>query len=482
MSSQSQKTFPYAPRRGQLLIMQKVFEAALNKQHLVMESPTGSGKTVSVLSALIDALGDRKILYLTRTNSQQKQVMKELRAIASRRHVFGLAVQGRNSSCLLAREDDELRSGSPEELSVFCSRMKELSTSPGRGCKFYYGLTHLDEGRSEEWVRREMPDSEALVSECQGREICPYELSKSLMHDADVVTAPYVYFFNPFIRRRLLEWMGIPIQRLMVVVDEAHNLPDYLRESESMLLSCRAAKAAATEAEEFTDPEVLHGVSMHDFAELMERLIMKMADDYVLEEDGIIPESALETELMEALHTGSRALQAVVSALVGHGEFVRDMKLKQNRLPRSYLRHLGEFLRFWMDAGAEYYVKTVNSGDNPSLELYCLDPSNAAMPLLDTHCSIHMSGTMGNLRDYATILRLPEDTLLLHVPSDFPKENKRLVYVPDITTRYETITKDASMIAQISARICEIFNAVRRNTMVFFPSHGLLESVLSTGI
>lgn len=472
--------FPYEPRRGQLLIMQSVFECISERKHMILESPTGSGKTVSVLSALLEARRGQKILYLTRTNSQQRQVMKELREIAHRKQIFGIAVQGRNNSCLLYDVEPEIKSGSPEELSAYCSRLKELTKGPDEGCRYYYGLTHSD--GLEDWMRREMPDSEALVSSCRSMNVCPYELSKAVMHNADVVTAPYVYFFNPFIRRRLLEWMGTGIEKLMVVVDEAHNLPDYLRDGESMELTQRAVRAAASEASEYQDPEILEGYSIHDFAETMSTIIERMAEEYVLDEDGLVPESALETEIMQELHISSRGISGIVSALIGHGEFVRDMKLKAGKLPRSYIRYLGEFLRFWMGAESEYYVKVVNGGENKSIELYCLDPSIAAAPLLDTYASILMSGTIGNMQDFRNILRMPEDTVLLAVPSDFPRENRRIVYVADVTTKHDVVSRDAGMISTIAEKITSICNAVRRNTLVFLPSHAMLESLLSLNL
>ena len=58
----------------------------------------------------IDSLNDRRtrrVLYLTRTNSQQRQVMVELRKIARARPTFAVAVQGRVRSCFLADEDAE---------------------------------------------------------------------------------------------------------------------------------------------------------------------------------------------------------------------------------------------------------------------------------------------------------------------------------------------------------------------------------------
>ncbi len=478
----SSTAFPYIPRRSQIRIMKAVFEAATQKRHLILESPTGSGKTVSVLSALLESRGDRKILYLTRTNSQQKQVMKELRMISGRMPVFGIAVQGRNNSCLLAREDEEMSSGTPEELSSYCSFLKERTKSENEGCSYYYGLMKSDPVSMEGWMRRRLPDAEELAAECTGMHICPYELSKSMLSEADVVTAPYIYFFDPFIRRRLLEWMGVPIERVIVVLDEAHNLPDYLREIESVKYSVRAAKGMSREAEEYGDPEVTAGMGITDLSETVQSIMVRMASDFVLDDDGLVPEMEFETSMMEELKISSRGFATVIGVLTTQGEFVRDMKLKNGRLPRSYIRSFGDFLRFWIDTEPQHYVKLVNGGENPSLEAYCMDPSLAALPLLDTFSSIHMSGTMGSLDDYRTLLGLPEETIAVSVPSDFPPENRRIVYVDDVTTRYETISRDAGMIASISGRIVDICSAAKRSSIVFLPSYNLLESLLSLGI
>ncbi len=478
----AQSAFPYVARKSQIRIMKSVFDAITARKHIVFESPTGSGKTASVLSSLVECRGGRKVLYLTRTNSQQKQVMKELRKISARMQVFGVAIQGRNNSCLLAEEDTEMKAGTPEELSSYCSYLKERTKSENEGCRYYYGLVNADRVELTNWMKRMMPDSEELVRECTGMRICPYELSKSLLSDADVVTAPYIYFFDPFIRRRLLEWMATPLEKLIVVLDEAHNLPDYLREIESVRFSIRAAGGMRKEAEDYGDPEVSPGTSIRDLSETVETIIKAMAKDFVLDEDGLVPEMEFETSLMEEMGVNSRSFANMIAVLTSQGEFVRDMKLKSGKLPRSYIRSFGDFMRFWIEAEPQHYVKLVNGGENPSLEVYCMDPSIAASPLLDAYASIHMSGTMGNLSDYRRLLNLPEDTMAVSIPSDFPPQNRKVIYVDDVTTRYEVISRDAGMIGSIAERVVGVCRAAMRSTIVFLPSYNVLDSLLSLGI
>jgi DNA excision repair protein ERCC-2 len=70
--------FPYKPRPSQVEIVRAVQDAMDRGKHLVMESGTGTGKTIcSLVGALQHAKANKKkVLYLTRTISQSDQVMK----------------------------------------------------------------------------------------------------------------------------------------------------------------------------------------------------------------------------------------------------------------------------------------------------------------------------------------------------------------------------------------------------------------------
>jgi DNA excision repair protein ERCC-2 len=111
--------FPYEPRPGQEQLMGAIRSACNDRAHLVVESGTGTGKTVCTLTAMVESCKERgkKLLYVTRTNSQQRQVMLELREISELTKVFGVALQGRRNMCPLAKDDSELSQGNPEELS-----------------------------------------------------------------------------------------------------------------------------------------------------------------------------------------------------------------------------------------------------------------------------------------------------------------------------------------------------------------------------
>lgn len=477
--------FPYPPRPFQADLVDTVEATVRARGHIVLESGTGTGKTVcSLVGALGPALDQgKKVIYLTRTNSQQRQVMLELREINERRPLLGVGIQGRQSTCPLIQRDPELRTGTPEELSKLCAERKSRSMQGKEGgCRFYEAVMSTPFQEIEGYCRKHLPTVEEFAQFCDQRGLCPHELAKDLLTQATVVTAPYAYFFMPFIRNNLLDWLNIPIQDAVVIVDEAHNLPDYAREIRSVAMSQRLLDLVSGELEEYGDPEVAEGISVMDVLQVLRERLRAALDEFLIEDDGLIPPSYLEEALMAAFTATSSGLATMAKALMVHGESIREAKKKQGRLPRSYMHSLGSFILFWLDMDEEHYVKLVVGGDNPAFEAYCLDPSLAARPLLDCHASVHMSGTLIPLNEYRDSLGLPSDSRMCIFPSPFPPEHRRIYYLEDVTTKYEEMIKDEEMVRRMEDHTVALCNVLDRNTVVFFPSYQLMDRFLQDGI
>jgi len=470
--------FPYSPRTGQMCIVEALSGHLADRRHIVMQSGTGTGKTVCALSAAIGSCvgNDRRILYLTRTNSQQKQVMSELRALSVTTPVFGIALQGRRNMCPYIEVNEGLKSCTYEELSLLCSQKKSrvLNGEPS-ACSYYHTLISTDHSAIDNWARKRLPTAEEFMKHCSNRGFCPYELLKSLAKSATVVTAPYVYFFNPFIRKSLLDWMGCSLDGMVVIVDEAHNLPEFARELRTAELSLGTLRAATREARDLKDPEVTDGFAASDFLKMVEDTLMEAADEFILEEDGLVPSSLLEEALMARLRLTSRGVLRVAGEVVNLGEILRDRRRKEGRLPRSHLFAVGTFIESWMSIEEEDYVKLVVGGENPRFEAYCLDPSIACAPLRELYASIHMSGTLEPLEEYRDSIGLPEGSPMLRFQSPFPRENLRVIYAEDVTSKFEDISKDAKNLARMQNYILETVAGLGRNTAAFFPSYNMLE-------
>jgi DNA excision repair protein ERCC-2 len=499
--------FPYILRKNQQEIMSVITEALIQRKQFVFESGTGSGKTVCVLAATLEyALkNNKRVIYTTRTNAQQQQVINELRAIkkkAKDNRIYGVGMQGRGNMCPLAKKDPEMQNGNSEELSKFCSYQKKLVVSgqKQKGCVYFRKFLE-DKERVEaiiDWSQQHLPTAEEFINACEQKNICPYETNKLNVHDALVVVVPYVYIFDKSIRIKLFDWLSLSEDDIILVVDEAHNLPDYLRELFSADLSSWMLSSCLSEAEKFGDPSLAGGrVSVTAFCKELIDIIAGLRDTYVygILEDGIvrmnhekndalIPSHELEAELLSRLKITSKSLKDIISDLLAYGEKIQEYKQKDGKLPRSFLHNLGVFLEFWIDIEMEQYIKLIvdtGDGKNPRVEAYNLDPSIGTEILKDFHSSIHMSGTLEPLDEYRDSLGLPLETRCAIYPSPFPPENRKIFFVNNVTTRYDELVNDKTIIPQMWRYVSGICNEFPRNTMVFFPSFNTLSMFRKNG-
>ncbi len=492
MKERVMELFPYEPRPNQEDIMESVYSCLEEGRSMVYQAATGSGKTICTLTPVLEYAKkhDKRVIYLTRTNSQQKQVIHELRKLKG---FYGIGLQGRNNTCLLALDDEELKKGSPDELSKYCSdRKKEVREAMDKSaeevdgeekenkdfsCPYYAGLMRCKIPEVREWAEQNIPTADEFLDYCVENELCAYELSKALIPQADLVTAPYIYFFQKFIRKRLLEWMDAEMEDLIVIVDEAHNLPGYARELASGKLSNITMERAVSEGMEFGDPELKDNTTVTSLSRLMSNILLDMVDEFVVDEDGLLPPNELKAELLHSLGMNTNDLKSAIKDLKLQGELVQQQKREEKELPRSYIYSLAEFLSFWISVNRAEYIKLINGGDNPSWEGFCLDPSNLTEALNYTHASIHQSATLEPLEEYKDSLGLPHDAETEIYPSPFPKENMANFYMKGVTTQYDALTREEGMIDKIRKNVSDILKNVRKNIIVFFPSYNLMDEI-----
>ncbi len=480
--------------------MQTINRILSEQKHLVFESGTGSGKTAcTISSALSYAIKNgKKIIYTTRTNSQQRQVILELREIKKKNkdltsRIYGVGMQGRSNMCILSKNNPDLSYGSSEELSKFCSsQKKKAKNNESKGCIYYRGI--LDEKRKNEAIdffKENIPTAEEFIDYCTDKQICPYELNKMLLKEAKVVVVPYIYVFDLNIRNMLFDSLSCSVDDMILIVDEAHNLPDYIRDLFSAQLSMYMINNCIFEAEKYGDPSMIDGrFSVKSFCETLSNILRELRDTYVYcilengirrggvkQSDAFIPSHEFETEILSRLSITSKTLHDIVGDLVAYGEKIQEYREKEGKLPRSYLHKLGLFLDFWINLEMDQYAKLVvdaKKGKNPRIESYCLDPSVGSKIIHDFHGSIHMSGTLEPLEEYRDSMGLSNITELVSYPSPFSKNNRKILFVKDVTTKYSDISKDDKILDRMISYVKNICNNFPHNTMVFFPSFNIM--------
>ena len=267
---------------------------------------------------------------------------------------------------------------------------------------------------------------------------------------------------------------------LMIIVDEAHNLPDHLRDVMTARYGVHALDRAEGEAKEWKDPEVSAGISATMVTAALRKLMHQAEREFLTDEDGLIPPYFLEDGLMEELGVTSMRIRSICKALIEHGEIVAETKKTNGKLPRSYMRSLGMFILFWLDSEDEIYVKLIIGGDT-AFEAFCMDPYLAAEPLRSCFASVHMSGTLEPLTEYQNVLGL-EDAKLGRFASPFDPANLAVMHAADVTTKYDDVKQDASMVPKTEDHIVAVIGASEKNTAVFFPSYSMMDLMIRDGV
>jgi len=445
----------------------------------VIEAPTGSGKTiVGLLSALTyQKKNGGKILYLTRTNSQQEQVLRELRKLSGSFNISAVPLQGRKNLCILSRElysGDDLNA---ETLSRFCSlRKKKVAMGQQNACVYFND--RLREPDVKKYIFDNIPSAEDFYEYCARRSICPYEALKYAMKSANIVIAPYSSFISQPLSEKLLYNWGAEREDLTIILDEAHNLPFIARDSLSYVISVKQIDLAEREAYSFGDDELTPGIKATDFTDMLRNAILSMVHDMLVESDEIrVRFEDFAEYIMIQNHITSEKFKTLSDYFYYLGEKIIELKNSENKVPSSHVLSLGSRLLRWESNDVETSVAILSRDRDGMLEAFNLDPSVALIPLKRSR-TIHMSGTLQPVDVYKNITgfrNLPSRV----IKNIFPAENRMIIYNDDVTTKFSEFTPSEA--ERIHDLIENIITSVRRNTLVFFSSYSNMEAIISKG-
>ncbi|NXU85851.1 RTEL1 helicase, partial [Xiphorhynchus elegans] len=259
--------FPFQPYPCQEAYMAKVLECLQKKVNGILESPTGTGKTLCLLCSTLawrehfkDTISARKIaqrmnglelfpdrplsswgtaatdgdiptyytdipkiIYASRTHSQLTQVINELKNTVYRQVWPKVCVLGsREQLCI----NPEVKRQESNHMQIHMCRMKVMA----RACPFY---NNVEEKSTEKELIESIMDIEDLVKNGNKHRACPYYLSRSLKQQADIIFMPYNYLLDSKSRKA----HNLDLKGTVVILDEAHNVEKLCEESSSFDLT-----------------------------------------------------------------------------------------------------------------------------------------------------------------------------------------------------------------------------------------------------
>lgn len=471
------KKFPYEPRKFQPEIIRNVENTLERRGHLILEAPTGIGKTVAVLGPSIEFATERglRVFYLTRTNSQQEQVIKESRQLRKNYDFSLVPVQGRSNYCFMLRKGGS--NYTAEELAMVCRKRKdEVKNGNSEACQYYANFLANGEMVVREAYENIMT-SQDFIDLCLENNVCPYESMKSLASFADILVMPYVYFFDPFIRSGLLEWSSASLDEVILIIDEAHNLPDFAREIRSERLSLSSLSLVDREVRDFGDFNI-SGMKFSEFVEFFRDSMIRMGNELLKNrEDSIISPGSIMNVLSESTGLMENDINKFIDSSSEFGENIKIERLKKGEVPRSHISHFAEFLRAFFYSEDPDRARIISKNGKLSLEIFSLDARPITSVVESVYSSIHISGTLRPLEEYESMVFSSAKPEKVIYPSIFPKENLKVYYVDSVTTRYDVFElgdEEVKKIADIVDRIIRL----GYNTLVLFPSYRVMKKVM----
>ncbi|KAI9847627.1 MAG: DNA-dependent ATPase of the nucleotide excision repair factor 4 complex [Sclerophora amabilis] len=329
--------------------------------HCVLEMPSGTGKTVSLLSLIVAYQRyypeQRKLIYCSRTMSEIEKALAELRALMKYRsdqlgteeEFRGLGLTSRKNLCLHPSVKRE-KSGSVVDARCRSLTAGFVKEKKERGedvdlCIYHDNLDLLE---PHNLIPPGVWTLDGMLRYGEQQKQCPYFTARRMMPFCNVIIYSYHYLLDPKIAERVSKELS---KDCIVVFDEAHNIDNVCIESLSIDItedSLRKATRGADNLErsinemKSTDAEKLQ----NEYSKLVEGL--READES-REEDAFMANPALPDDLLkEAVPGNIRRAEHFVAFLKRFVEYLKASKIRTrmkvlhviSETPPSFLQHL----------------------------------------------------------------------------------------------------------------------------------------------
>ncbi|EIM90023.1 DNA repair helicase [Stereum hirsutum FP-91666 SS1] len=329
--------------------------------HCVLEMPSGTGKTVSLLSLIVSYQQffptKRKLIYCSRTVPEIEKALAELRRLMEYRisqaeteeqrvkeqGFMGIGLTSRKNLCIHPEVSKEKKG------KVVDARCRDMTNSAacqkGRAnpgsvdlCDFHEKLGEREPGNLIPpgiWTLADVMD----YGRQQGT--CPYFTVRRMLPFVDIVIYSFHYLLDPKVAEQVSKEMS---KDSIVVFDEAHNIDNVCIESLSIDLTRPMLDSAARSVNKLGDKideiKKTDASKLQDeYAKLVEGLQDAASDEDAFMSNPVLPEDLLN----EAIPGNIRKAEHFVAFLK---RFVEYLKTRMRVLhvvaetPLSFLQHL----------------------------------------------------------------------------------------------------------------------------------------------
>ena len=515
--------FPFlahaTPRPGQLEMIHDGINALQEGNFHLAAAPTGIGKTAASLAAALQVAGEsslkKTVFFLTSRQTQHRIVVDTVRQINRLRKdttpVRLVDMVGQAGMCVqpFAKE-------SPLVFSLMCSQHRKtrsckpwITPAPGLKRRILASPLHVDElvGISRTHTENGAP-----------AQTCPWKAAREAVSGADVFVGDYNHLFDDGVRESSLKAMGLSLEDIIVIVDEAHNLPDRIRMTLEKRLTQTMIRNAQIELEEYggllaESMKAPGGETLavnHDFAVWAFEVMKAAKAGFTRLFDGLRRSvtgrdeecPVVVDDVLQVLHracdevdgtAGQQQLtntgKAPVVNVAVRMHTLRDvlasvdvdMEAGDDGNPMEPNAHkVAEILDCILRFGSTTALTMVfdTKGRDGRITTHLLDPGLVAQPVFEKSAgAILMSGTLYPPSMYANILGLPKArTVSVAYSSPFAAMRRPVLVAKDVTTKYTERSADNT--ALIRRHLQALIDESPGHVAVFAPSYAMLNDIV----
>ncbi|TFD99741.1 helicase C-terminal domain-containing protein [Jeotgalibacillus salarius] len=422
-------SFPFDSfRPGQRKLAGAVYKTIDEKAKLFAQAPTGIGKTISTLFPAIKAAGEGKVNQIVYTTA------KTTTRIAAE-EAFGLMEsKGLKMSAVSMTAKDKI-----------C--FKEKTICQKEYCEFADGHFDRINGAMMDILEHEtLMTRKVIEAYAMKHRVCPFEFSMDLSYLTDAMIGDYNYVFDPRVSRKRMA--GEQKSRAVLLVDEAHNLPDRA----SSMYSASLMKAPFLQ------------LSRNDQHPSLQQAAKSVNKAFLEVKKGLDESFAIVHELPEEWLEAVQVFYSEAERLVQSG--VRDEQIIEQYFAVRQLIAAAE------QADERFYTYIQKMRNDVLIKIVCMDPSAFIQGSAKGYrASVFFSATLQPVSYIRTMLGGEQEDFNLDLPSPFAKEQIEVKKVA-VSTKY----KDRE--ATIKSITDELRHAIERhsgNFMIFFPSYAYMK-------
>jgi DNA excision repair protein ERCC-2 len=428
--------FPFSELRpGQQELIDATGEIMNSGGQLLVQAPTGIGKTVGILLPALQAMGRGcyQTLLIATCRNTGKRIFEE----AFERLIPTDA--GLRVLTLVAKERVCRQTGSPCDCGI---------------CPLAKGFYDRLPAGIEELKQQRFWDAATWQAVAERHQVCPFAFMMCAAREADVFIGDLNYAVDPAARLEFL--MGTQPERVCVLVDEAHHVPDRARSMLSASVDARLIR----EGLRTLSPDI-RAVVNPDLQRVLRTLRSYQNEE--LESDG--RPGPGNTPPREPANACLRALESLEVSMADTPPVPGDTRLEIS----SQLRSFWQSMQHRQDSHVVYREDT-------TLTHFCRDPADwLQTQFAALFGSVLFSGTLQPMELYKRAVGAEAGTRALELHSPYDPSRFRIRHERSIPLVWKA--RGPELYDRLTARIMEEITARATKTLVYFPSYVLMREV-----